>query len=66
MNTCCLQIDEVLLMEAVRMAQQLGYHRVLGNGDERHKATCHRTFWVIYYMEKHMCFQNQKGSVGGS
>ncbi|OQE13363.1 hypothetical protein PENFLA_c049G03159 [Penicillium flavigenum] len=47
MNTCCLQIEEVLLMEAARMAQGLGYHRALGNGDQRHKSTCHRTFWVI-------------------
>ncbi|CAG8215004.1 unnamed protein product [Penicillium nalgiovense] len=63
MNTCCLQIEEVLLMEAARMAQGLGYHRALGNGDQRHKSTCHRTFWVIYCMEKHMCFQCQKGSM---
>ncbi|CAG8905862.1 unnamed protein product [Penicillium egyptiacum] len=63
MNTCCLQIDEILLMEAARMAQGLGYHRALGNGDQRHKSTCHRTFWVIYYMEKHMCFQHQTGSM---
>ncbi|OJZ82293.1 hypothetical protein ASPFODRAFT_64327 [Aspergillus luchuensis CBS 106.47] len=63
MTTCCLQIDEVLLMEAARMAQSLGYHRALSNGDQRYKDTCHRTFWVIYYMEKGMCFQNHKGSM---
>ncbi|PYH69236.1 Zn(II)2Cys6 transcription factor [Aspergillus vadensis CBS 113365] len=62
-TTCCLQIDEILLMEAARMAQSLGYHRALSNGDQRYKDTCHRTFWVIYYMEKGMCFQNHKGSM---
>ncbi|KAJ5817409.1 fungal-specific transcription factor domain-containing protein [Penicillium robsamsonii] len=63
MTISCLQIDEVLLTEAARMAQGLGYHRALGNGDQRHKSACHRTFWVIYYMEKHLCFQNQNGSI---
>ncbi|EAW17097.1 fungal specific transcription factor domain-containing protein [Aspergillus fischeri NRRL 181] len=63
MTTCCLQIDEVLLMEAARMAQCLGYHRALRNGDQRLKNTCHRTFWVIYYLEKQMCFQHHQGSM---
>jgi hypothetical protein len=64
MTTCCLQIDEILLMEAARMAQGLGYHSALSIGDQQYKDTCHRTFWVIYYMEKQMCFQHHKGSVG--
>ncbi|GKZ34826.1 hypothetical protein AbraIFM66950_005182 [Aspergillus brasiliensis] len=62
-TTCCLQIDEILLMEAARMAQGLGYHRALSNGDQQYKDTCHRTFWVIYCMEKQMCFQQHKGSM---
>lgn len=66
MSTCCIQIDEILLTEAARMAQLLGYHRALGVGDSRHRATCYRTFWVIYYMEKHMGFNFQKGSVSSS
>ncbi|GKZ27851.1 hypothetical protein AbraCBS73388_005891, partial [Aspergillus brasiliensis] len=56
-------IDEILLMEAARMAQGLGYHRALSNGDQQYKDTCHRTFWVIYCMEKQMCFQQHKGSM---
>lgn len=64
MTTCCLQIDEVLIMEAARMAQGLGYHRALATGDQRHKNTCHRTFWVLYYMEKQMSFHGNKSSVG--
>ncbi|KAJ5857262.1 fungal-specific transcription factor domain-containing protein [Penicillium solitum] len=63
MTTCCLQIDEVLLMEATRMAQGLGYHRALATGDQRHKNTCHRTFWVLYYMEKQMAFHGNKSSM---
>lgn len=62
-TTCCIQIDEILVMEAARMALGLGYHRALGDGDQRQKNTCHRTFWVIYYMEKGMCFQSHKGSM---
>ncbi|KAL3256621.1 hypothetical protein ABHI18_007455 [Aspergillus niger] len=63
MTTCCLQIDEVLLMEAARMAQGLGYHRAMSNGDQQYEDTCHRTFWVVYQMEKQMCFQHHKGSM---
>lgn len=63
MNTCCLQIDEVLITEAARMAQGLRYHKSIGNEEEPYTATCRRTFWVIYYMEKHMCFHGQVNSV---
>lgn len=51
-------------MEAARMAQGLGYHRAMSNGDQQYEDTCHRTFWVVYQMEKQMCFQHHKGSVG--
>ncbi|KAL2869162.1 transcription factor domain-containing protein [Aspergillus lucknowensis] len=63
LTSCCLQIDEILVMEAARMAQGLGYHRATGDGDQRYRNTCHRTFWVIYFIEKHMCFQSHKGSI---
>ncbi|KAJ6064644.1 hypothetical protein N7499_013324 [Penicillium canescens] len=63
MNTCCLQIDEVLITEAARMAQGLRYHKSIGNEEEPYTATCRRTFWVIYYMEKHMCFHGQVNSI---
>ncbi|KAJ5967677.1 fungal-specific transcription factor domain-containing protein [Penicillium viridicatum] len=63
MTTCCLQIDEVLLMEATRMVQGLGYHRAQATGDQRHKNTCYRTFWVLYYMEKQTSFLGNKSSM---
>ncbi|KAE8153800.1 fungal-specific transcription factor domain-containing protein [Aspergillus avenaceus] len=63
MNTCCLQIDEILIMEAARMAQALRYHRAIRRtGNE---AFCQRTFWVIYAMEKHLAFRNRESSLIG-
>ncbi|KAJ5301515.1 hypothetical protein N7508_006378 [Penicillium antarcticum] len=63
MNTCCLQIDEVLITEAARMAQGLRYHKAVWNEEGTYTATCRRTFWVIYNMEKHMCFHSQVNSI---
>ena len=61
MNTCCLQIDEILIMEAARMAQALRYHRAICSGEQQ--VWCLRTFWVIYGMEKQLAFQNRENSV---
>ncbi|KAI9045442.1 Zn(II)2Cys6 transcription factor [Aspergillus affinis] len=61
MNTCCLQIDELLVREAARMAQSLRYHRSSHHGDQQ---ICRqRTFWVIYIMEKQLVFQNRVSSI---
>lgn len=64
MNTCCLQIDEILIMEAARMAHALRYHRAICSGGQQ--VWCLRTFWVIYGMEKQLAFQNRENSVGRS
>ncbi|KAL6411003.1 Transcription factor domain [Ilyonectria robusta] len=63
-NMCCLQIDEVLLMEATRMALSLRYHKSSNRtADLADQTTCHRTFWVIYAMEKQVCFRNHNTSL---
>ncbi|KAB8230930.1 transcription factor domain-containing protein [Aspergillus alliaceus] len=61
MNTCCLQIDEILIMEAARMAQALKCHRAICASEKQ--VWCQRTFWVIYGMEKQMAFQNRENSL---
>ncbi|KAE8131080.1 cytochrome P450 [Aspergillus pseudotamarii] len=61
MNTCCLQIDEVLIMEAARMAHALRYHRAICSREQQ--VWCLRTFWVIYGMEKQLAFQNRENSL---
>ncbi|KAE8354945.1 fungal-specific transcription factor domain-containing protein [Aspergillus coremiiformis] len=61
MNTCCLQIDEILIMEAARMAHALRYHRAIRGNEEQ--VWCQRTFWVIYGMEKQLAFQNRENSL---
>lgn len=63
MNTCCLQIDEVLVTEAARMAQALRYHKPIGNEEEPYLASCQPTFWVVYCIEKRMCFHSEVSSV---
>ncbi|KAE8331069.1 cytochrome P450 [Aspergillus sergii] len=61
MNTCCLQIDEILIMEAARMAHALRYHRAICS--EEQQVWCLRTFWVIYGMEKQLAFLNRENSL---
>ncbi|RAQ57073.1 hypothetical protein COH20_009313 [Aspergillus flavus] len=61
MNTCCLQIDEILIMEAARMAHALRYHRAICSREQQ--VWCLRTFWVIYGMEKQLAFQNRENSL---
>lgn len=57
-----MSIGEFLTMEAARMAQSLGYHRPMLNSKED-EATCYRTFWVIYILEKPARFMIGKSSV---
>ncbi|GKT69017.1 fungal specific transcription factor [Colletotrichum tofieldiae] len=60
----CLQIDEMLLMEAARMALGLRYHKSNNRTTDLAKqGSCQRTFWVIYYMEKQACFRNHNTSI---
>ncbi|KAL1999955.1 hypothetical protein VTN02DRAFT_3740 [Thermoascus thermophilus] len=61
LNFSCIQIEEMLLSEAARMAQSLGYSRAACSEDN--EAACHRTFWVIYSLEKVVCFFSGRSSV---
>ncbi|KAJ2895706.1 fungal-specific transcription factor domain-containing protein [Zalerion maritima] len=63
-NTCCLHIDEILLMEATRASIALWYHKSSLSGmGSRDQATCQRTFWVLYTMEKQQCLDCQRHSL---
>ncbi|KAI9834090.1 MAG: hypothetical protein M1819_003375 [Sarea resinae] len=59
LNVSCLQIEYVMVSEGARMAQALGYHRVTGSSE----GVCHRTFWVLYSLEKTTCFHAGRSSV---
>lgn len=50
-------------MEAARMAQALDYHRPIMNSKDD-DATCYRTFWVIYLLDKPATFMTGRSSVG--
>lgn len=54
-NAASMSIGDFLIMEAARMAQSLGYHRPVMKSKED-EAICHRTFWVIYLIEKSHTF----------
>lgn len=62
-NIASLSIGDFLITEAARMAYTLGYHRGVVNNKED-EATCHRTFWVIYLLEKCATFVYGMSSVG--
>ena len=51
----------MLTAEAARIAQLLGFNKAICQ--EENEATCHRTFWVVYILEKTMCFACSKASV---
>ncbi|KAG6025860.1 hypothetical protein E4U19_002950 [Claviceps sp. Clav32 group G5] len=57
-NACCLQLEDTLIGEAARMALSLRYHK-----SANASVSQMRTFWVVYYMEKHSCFQNRMSSI---
>ncbi|KAL4954658.1 hypothetical protein BDW69DRAFT_205074 [Aspergillus filifer] len=59
-NTFSLQLDQTLLAEACRMVLALRYHKSIISGDP---ALCHRTFWVIYHLEKRYSFAARISSV---
>ncbi|KAL2815129.1 fungal-specific transcription factor domain-containing protein [Aspergillus granulosus] len=52
-------LDQILIAEASRMAIALRYHKSFISEDT---ALCHRTFWVIYHLEKRYCFQARHSS----
>ncbi|KAH7079716.1 hypothetical protein FB567DRAFT_595699 [Paraphoma chrysanthemicola] len=58
LNVSCLQIEYTLVSEGARKAQTLGYNRSTAPGDDPRN----RTFWVLYYLEKHMSFSIGRSS----
>ncbi|KAF8847337.1 hypothetical protein BDZ45DRAFT_637155 [Acephala macrosclerotiorum] len=60
-NSSCLQIGSMLATEAARMAQTLGFNKATcpGKGED----SCHRTFWVIYILEKLASFACGRSSI---
>ncbi|KAL4920594.1 hypothetical protein BDW62DRAFT_215853 [Aspergillus aurantiobrunneus] len=59
-NTFSLQLDQILLAEASRMVIALRYHKSIVSD---YSTLCHRTFWVIYHLEKRYCFQARSSSM---
>lgn len=66
-NVACLNISETLVLEAARMAQAMGFHRVLSRSDpvvlHGLENECYRTFWVVYMIERQTCFLNGRSPV---
>ncbi|KAH9209023.1 fungal-specific transcription factor, partial [Leptodontidium sp. 2 PMI_412] len=60
-NSSCLQIGNKLIAEAARIAQLLDFNKATCL--EENEATCYRTFWVVYILEKTMCFACSKASI---
>lgn len=60
-NSACLQIGNMLTAEAARIVQLLGFNKA--TCQEENEDACHRTFWVIYILEKTMCFACSKASI---
>lgn len=67
LNVACLNIAETLVLEAARMVQALGYHRVMTKSDpvvlRGLEDECYRTFWVVYMIERQTCFLNGRSPV---
>ncbi|KAF7587764.1 hypothetical protein BBP40_006724 [Aspergillus hancockii] len=53
-SVSAFQFDSLMLSEAAVMAQRLGLNRSSPSPAD------HRTFWVLYYMEKSSCFATGK------
>ncbi len=51
----------MLTVEAARIAQLLGFNKAVCHSDS--EAVCHRTFWVIYILEKMVSFACGRASV---
>ncbi|KAN0096609.1 Fungal specific transcription factor domain containing protein [Hyaloscypha variabilis] len=60
-NSSCLQIGNMLTAEAARMAQLLGFNKTTCHGENGEE--CHRTFWVIYILEKMASFACGRASI---
>ncbi|KAL1853347.1 hypothetical protein Plec18170_005344 [Paecilomyces lecythidis] len=60
LNLSCLQIGQTMVSEAARMAQSLGFGRATCCNDN---AEYHRTFWVIYTIEKMDSFYSGRNSI---
>ncbi|EWZ94025.1 hypothetical protein FOCG_07361 [Fusarium oxysporum f. sp. radicis-lycopersici 26381] len=60
MNTASMQMDQSVLAEMTRMALALRYHKSMTLGEN--PATCQRTFWVVYHLEKQYSFQARRSS----
>ncbi|EHA28163.1 hypothetical protein ASPNIDRAFT_43524 [Aspergillus niger ATCC 1015] len=61
MSFSCIPIGETLISEAARIVQLLGYNAAyVQTEDER---SCHRAFWVIYWLEKVTSFFRGRGSM---
>ncbi|KAK0707946.1 fungal-specific transcription factor domain-containing protein [Lasiosphaeris hirsuta] len=64
LNVACIQLGETLTLEAARMAKGLGYHRVTAGSQPANAEfdqTCYRTLWVIYLLERQVCFLIGRG-----
>ncbi|KAH6949700.1 hypothetical protein BKA56DRAFT_664098 [Ilyonectria sp. MPI-CAGE-AT-0026] len=57
LNWPYIQLQEVLTMETSRLAQRLRYHKDIRHSDEQ--THCQLAFWVVYVIEKHVCFHNR-------
>lgn len=53
------QFESLMISEAAKMAQNNGYNKATGPND----SICHRTFWVLYTLEKISCFTTGRTSV---
>lgn len=53
------QFESLMISEAAKMAQNMGYNKATGPND----SICYRTFWVIYSLEKTSCFITGRTSV---
>ncbi|KAL1961697.1 hypothetical protein VTN77DRAFT_1301 [Rasamsonia byssochlamydoides] len=51
--------ESLMISEAAKMAQNMGYNKATGPND----SVCHRTFWVVYSLEKTSCFITGRTSV---
>lgn len=54
MNIPGMQVDE-LFIEAVRKAARIGCHRVIKRRG-LDPVSCYKAFWVIYVLERMLCF----------
>lgn len=59
-NLSCIQIEQTLISEAARMAGALGFNRATMND------SAHRTFWVVYILDKTFSFFASISSVSSS